>query len=333
MPSKKFYPLVAAGLGAGMAAGFAAYAHLINHRSAMAELCDAYVASTGQKLALTDKSLFQRSVERHREANQREYHVTHKLRCLHFEEKRGAVKTYHLGLTGSNTRAVLYLHGGAFLRQITNQQWSFVDKISWYTGAEVVVPLYPLAPDHVYLDAYDAILPVYRDLLNRYGADAITLLGDSAGGGLAAGFAEWLAQLGMDQPGHTVLVSPLLDLTFSNPEIDKYRQSDRALGVNGLREAGRLWAGEAAADSQQDYRISPLMGDVSQLRNVTVFVGGREILYPDVEAFCIKLRDEGALDRMVLDENQGHDWPLFPTPEARHALRQICRIVNGRTQE
>lgn len=331
MSSKKYYPLFAAGVAAGMGVGLAAYAHLVNHRSVMAELSEAYVASTGQKLAQIDRSLFERSVRRCEEEHAHEYHITRQMRSLHFQDTHGNMKIYHLGLTGSNTRAVLYLHGGAFMRQITNSQWSFVDKICWYTGAELVVPLYPLAPEHTYREAYDALLPLYRELLDRYSADAITLMGDSAGAGLAAGFAEWLAQMNMEQPGHTVLVSPQLDLSYSNPRIDDYRLRDRALGVSGLREAGKLWAGGDDPSDQANYRLSPLLGDVSQLRNVTVFVGGREILYPDIEKYCIKLRDNGALERMVLDKNQGHNWPLLPTPESRGALRQICRIVNGRT--
>ena len=43
-------------------------------------------------------------------------------------------------------------------------------------------------------------------------------MGDSAGGQIALSFAQSLNDKSLPQPGHIVLLSPVLDATFSNPE-------------------------------------------------------------------------------------------------------------------
>lgn len=47
----------------------------------------------------------------------------------------------------------------------------------------------------------------------------MTIMGDSAGGQIALSFAQYLKkETQLPQPGHIVMLSPVLDATFSNPE-------------------------------------------------------------------------------------------------------------------
>ena len=68
------------------------------------------------------------------------------------------------------------------------------------------------------------------------------------------------------------------------------------LSVKGLQRVAKLWA---ASEKHDDYRLSPINGDVSQLRDVLVCVGTREIMYPDSALFVQKLRDAGVLNLLL----------------------------------
>ena len=81
----------------------------------------------------------------------------------------------------------------------------------------------------------------------------------------------------MPQPSHIVLISPVLDATFSNPEAQKYEKGPM-LGIEGSKYLVELWAGNTSLD---DYKISPINGDLDGLGHITIAIGTRKRLYPD----------------------------------------------------
>ena len=69
---------------------------------------------------------------------------------------------------------------------------------------------------------------LYHDLLNQV-ADSkqIVVMGDSAGGQIALSFAQLLKEKHIAQPGHIVLISPVLDATMRHPEVPDYLKKDQ----------------------------------------------------------------------------------------------------------
>ncbi|RAP51011.1 MAG: hypothetical protein BZ136_00215, partial [Methanosphaera sp. rholeuAM74] len=154
----------------------------------------------------------------------------------------------------------------------------------------------------------------------------ITIMGDSAGGGLSAAFSEYLASNGFEQPEHLILISPWVDVSMSG-DYDDYADSDPALGIEGPRELGESWAGDL---DPKDYRISPLFGDVSQLPQTAIFVGTHEIIYPDIIKFYDKLSSSDVDVKLFVGEEMTHVYPIYPlVPESREALNQIVEIILG----
>ncbi len=80
-------------------------------------------------------------------------------------------------------RAAVYLHGGAYISGIARQHWTLIGRLA-DAGVRVEVPLYGLAPQHTYRDAYPFVHEVYRQLAAGNPPQGIALVGDSAGGGL-----------------------------------------------------------------------------------------------------------------------------------------------------
>ena len=310
---------------AGAAAGLEGISQLKWGRSGIATAWAGYQRTTGVRAALLGRDLkcYEDYVAHHREENEREYVIPKwvPIKSLIFEETCDGMKTYHLGTTGMNERAVLYLHGGTYISQISGLHWLFADKLCRDTGAEVCVPIYPLAPAHDHDEAYSLLVDLYEGMVNRYGADKITIVGDSSGGGLAAGIVETFGHYDLPQPAQLVLVSPMLDISMRNPQIHEYFDIDPVLAPWGIAQIGDLWAD---GDDVTLPRLSPINGDVSILRNVTTFVGTREIFYPDCVKWDEKLEAAGINHKLVVGVGLNHNWPLSPIPEARVARKQIA---------
>ena len=98
------------------------------------------------------------------------------------------------------------------------------------------------------------------------------------------------------------------------------------LSVKGLQRVAKLWA---ASEKHDDYRLSPINGDVSQLRDVLVCVGTREIMYPDSALFVQKLRDAGVTVKFVVGRDLPHIFPIYRMPEADQVMTEITKLVNS----
>jgi acetyl esterase/lipase len=222
------------------------------------------------------------------------------------------------------TRGAVYLHGGAYTGEITKQHWALIGALA-DAGVRVEVPLYGLTPQHTYREAYPLVTEVYRQLLERLPAAAVTLAGDSAGAGLALGFAQELTAAGLPQPRRIVLVSPWLDLTLSQPAVRDIAPHDPWLSPAGLVELGRAWAG---GDDPADPRLSPVNGPLNGLALVSVFIGTRDVFYPDVCRLRDRATAEGAALDVTVCAGAVHVYPLTPTPEGRAAADRIVKDVS-----
>jgi acetyl esterase/lipase len=221
---------------------------------------------------------------------------------------------------------VIYLHGGAYVNSFAPQHWDFMSKLVDMSSCTVTAPNYPHAPEHNVHDVFALMLPLYNELAARAGSTNITIMGDSSGGGISLALAQRLREDGHDQPGHVILLSPWLDATLSNPEIVEFDKMDPFLGVEGLKYGGEVYT---RGVDPKSYLASPVYGSLKDLAPVTLFIGTRDILYPD----CRKLRDKAAEEGVRLDyreyDQMVHDWMLGPLPEAKHAIAEIVDTISS----
>lgn len=151
-------------------------------------------------------------------------------------------------------------------------------------------------------------------------------MGDSAGGGLAAAFCEYLATNELAEPEHLILLSPWVDVSMSG-DYDDYMDVDPMLGVDGLIEMGKAWAGDF---DTKDYKVSPLYGDIKKLPQTAIFVGTHEIFYPDIVNFYNKLKDNGIDVELNVGDEMAHVYPLYPlVPESKEAFKHIVEIIKN----
>ncbi|MBN1091791.1 alpha/beta hydrolase [Blastococcus sp. TML/M2B] len=224
---------------------------------------------------------------------------------------------------GGTGRAVVYLHGGSYVSEIAKQHWALISKLA-DAGVRVEVPLYGLGPQHTYREAYPFVTEVYRELLAEVDASAVTVAGDSAGGGLALGFAQTLAEAGLPQPRRLVLLSPWLDLTLSHPDLPALEPRDPWLNIDGTVEAGKAWAG---GDDPIQPRLSPINGELGGLAPMEVYVGTAELCLPDVLLLQERGAAAGAALEVTVCPGAVHVYPLVPAPEGRSAAKRIVEEI------
>jgi acetyl esterase/lipase len=223
----------------------------------------------------------------------------------------------------------MYLHGGAYVNSFSSQHWDLMSKLVQAANCTVTAPNYPHAPEYCVRDVFALMLPLYEELAADAGSANVTFMGDSSGGGISLALAQVLREKGLAQPGHVVLLSPWLDATLSNPEIAAIDKIDPFLGVDGMKYGGAVYARDVDPKS---YLVSPVYGSLKDLAPVTLFIGTRDILYPD----CRKLRDKADAEGVRLDyreyDQMVHNWMLGPMPEAKHAIAEIVETIssNGR---
>jgi acetyl esterase/lipase len=240
---------------------------------------------------------------------------------LHMEQRSGW-PIYTLTSKASQTprRTVVYLHGGAWVNEITSQHWQLAAQIVADARVQVVVPIYPLVP---FTTAAEVVPTIAELAAEKVAPDhSVCLAGDSAGGQMALSAAVMLRDEHRLVLPQTVLISPVLDVSLSNPLIDAVR--DPWLTRVGLREFARRWCGDLP---MTDPMVSPLNADLSGLGPLTVFSGTRDILNPDARLLVEKAAAAG----MEIDyhEQPGlvHVYPLTPTPEGRAARAIIAESL------
>jgi len=234
----------------------------------------------------------------------------------------GGIPVYTVGpLDGTASRFALYLHGGSYVYQIARQHWTLIADLAATAGIRFTVPIFPLAPDATASTIVPAMTDLAAQLIAENGARSVGLFGDSAGGGMALAVAQQLRDRGFPPPRATVLISPWLDISGTDPRLAEISPRDPWLAVPGSHAAGGLYRGEL---SEFDPLVSPIYGNLLGLGPIAMFSGTRDILNADAH----RLVAAAAVARVDLDFHEApgmiHVYPLLPIGEAKPA-REIMR--------
>jgi acetyl esterase/lipase len=229
---------------------------------------------------------------------------------------------------GRSVGHVLFLHGGAYFREMRGWHWWFVEGLARRAGFTVLVPIYPLAP----VGTADAVVPAVTGLAHdvlRQPGRPVFLVGDSAGAGMAVAVAQELTRASARPLAGMVLVSPWVDVTCDDPGITARADLDPWLQAPGLREAGVAYRGSLEPDHPW---VSPIHGDLRGLPPMLVLTGTHDILNADAHRLVAAVGEVGGDVELVEEPGMIHDFPLHPTPEGRAARRRVVAWLCARAQ-
>jgi acetyl esterase/lipase len=226
-----------------------------------------------------------------------------------------------------STQKIVFLHGGAYVYNITPIHWQFVKVLLNQTNATIIVPDYPLAPSAQSKEVYKFMDSLYEDIRSKGQTENLIFLGDSAGAGLALGFAQHLRNNHRPMPQQLILLSPWLDITMTHPDIQKIDKKDPILGINGLRMAGEAYAGEL---QPQNSLLSPIYGEFHGLPQISVFAGTHDLLFTDSVRLRDKMRSASLSINYFEYPNMLHDWALIKyLDESKSAISQITHLIRS----
>ncbi|MEU7483090.1 alpha/beta hydrolase [Streptomyces sp. NPDC042319] len=228
---------------------------------------------------------------------------------------------------GATGRHLLYTHGGAYAFPLQEPHWWLLQHAAKDTGVTLTVPLYRLAPEGDARQAYALLREVYEGLCAEAGPGAVTLGGDSAGGGLALGQALTYRDTGAGRPRQVLLFSPWLDLTMSHPALPSLEPFDPLLRTEDLIEAGRLWAN---GTDPRDPLLSPQFADVTGLPPVHVFQGGRDLFAADARLLAERLEAAGNGGTFTFEPEGEHVYvSAVWTRESRRSLAAVRGLLRS----
>ena len=213
---------------------------------------------------------------------------------------------------------VVNYHGGGFVLGSARQQdWS-CGIVARELDAVVVSVDYRLAPTHRFPagveDCYDALLWAAAHA-EDLGADAtrIGLMGDSAGGNLAA----VVSILARDSDGpavsHQALIYPVTDMTDAIEQDPSYVGNVRGIVLSNADM--EVFHGHYVPDGvdPHDFRLSPLRApDLSHLPPAIVVVAGLDPLHDSGVRYAQALADAG--NRVTVEDfhQMPHGFVSFP---------------------
>lgn len=244
-------------------------------------------------------------------------------------------------------KKIYYFCGGGWQSPPSNQHWHFCAELSSRIP-EVSISLvsYPLAPQNSAPSAFPQLLKLYRTLLqeSREAGETVIFAGDSSGANIVLSLV--LEALREDAetrertngasedpwyPRAILAISPSIDLTRSNPDIEKLDDVDPFLTPEFVISTAKAWHGEW---DPADPRLSPINCDVSLLRKAGVkvhgVVGTYDILCPDAIKFRDRCAAEGVQGRWLVWSKQIHCFPLtfgYGIPEAADAVTWIVDVL------
>ena len=241
---------------------------------------------------------------------------------------------YHRAAGGTGA-AVLYLHGGGM---IVGSVPIFDGPVARYVARSGVAMLsvqYRLAPEHPHptpvQDAYAGLvwLAEHAEELG-IDPDRIAVMGDSAGGGLAAGVAVLARDRGGPRLAHQLLIYPMLDdrNTTPDPELVAFAgwsYDDNITGWNAL-------LGEGHEERDVDPSAAPArLMDGAGLPPAYIEVGQLDIFRDEDVRYALTLSRAGVPVELHVHPGVPHEYDAiaFESDVARRAQADRERVLRS----
>ena len=232
--------------------------------------------------------------------------------------------------TASGDKVIYYLHGGGYISGSAKTGRPLTAPLARQMGVRIFSLDYRLAPEHHFPAGLDDAVAGYRWLLSK-GIEPgnISVMGDSAGGGMALALAMRLRDAREPLPACLVCLSPWTDMTGNSKSIAANAERDPMFVAEDIHRYAHAYLGSG---SRLDPLASPLLGDLAGLPPILIQVGRNEVLLDDARSLNKKIQAAGGASELHVYEDVPHGWHFGApfVPESRAALREIAGFVERR---
>jgi acetyl esterase/lipase len=230
--------------------------------------------------------------------------------------------------------AVLYLHGGGMVAGSVELWDPFVRRYVAETGVPMLAPDYRLAPEHPHPtpveDCY-AGLTWLLDHAAELGVDParVAVMGDSAGGGLAAAVALLARERGVAL-ARQILVYPMLDdrTTVADPRIAPFATWTYDSNWTGW---SALLGGEPGGPDVHWSAAPARAADLTGVAPADIDVGEIDIFCGECIEYARRLRDVGVSVDLHVFRGAPHASDVLAPAATSTALAQALRLRSIRS--
>ncbi len=232
-------------------------------------------------------------------------------------------------------RALLQLHGGAFVTGLNDLYRTFAKRYTDMLGGGTVATLdyrlYPRAPYPAQQEDAMAAWQYLTQTMN-IAPKNILLAGDSAGGNLVLSLCLKLRDAGQPLPGGLICMSPWADLSTSGPSHLDNATSDPTFGVTEEEFTGKpvgVKCHYADLLNAYDPDVSPSFGNFAGFPPMLLQVSSNEVLLSDSEMVADNARQHGVDCTITVYEDMFHVFQgmLDLTPESKKAWEEIGAFI------
>ena len=225
---------------------------------------------------------------------------------------------------------VLFTHGGGFVTGGLEAMQFLCAELASAARVVVVSVDYPLAPEHPFpaaLDTSYAALRWVADYAPELGGDAarVIVMGDSAGGNLAAALCLLARRNGGPRIDRQVLIYPALDATLSTAAMCAATTKRRA-------ECETFYGYYVGDGDRSDELVSPLLAhDLSELPSATIITAEHDSLRDDGLVYATRLARAGVPVRYTNYLGMPHGFLSMPRicTAAPQAIAEIAQTVSS----
>jgi acetyl esterase/lipase len=122
------------------------------------------------------------------------------------------------------------------------------------------------------------------------------------------------------------LLSPWLDVSMENQDIDSIQDRDPILNREALKMIGHMY-GQGL--KLTDPTISPLYGKLIGIDSIALWIGTNDILYADALALEKRLKDEDIDFKVFKHQDMLHTWMFFGIKESIDAIREMVSYIKS----
>ncbi len=223
----------------------------------------------------------------------------------------------------SQKHIIIYLHGGVYVLGSINTYRAMVSHLAKALNSPILYVEYSLAPEHPFPAANDEILKVYSELKKKYPGYTFTIIGDSAGGGLAITLVYNCIESKIELPNSLALISPWINLKCDNSSYVTKQLLDPILSKDFLYSHALLYAPNKIKDA-----------DPSELKFKTfppvfLLVGTDEVLNDDSRNFYAYIKPVQEKSRFKEYKDQKHVWPVsaIHSKESQEAMKDVKEFL------
>lgn len=243
------------------------------------------------------------------------------------EEKIGGVPVFVATPKNyqENSRALIYIHGGAWTLGAPDHLYQMFAPIAEHTSLKTYAIKYRLAPEHPFPCGLDDCLAVYEELLKTHDPKDIFFLGDSAGANLCIATILKAREKGLKLPAAVGVNSPVADIEKNSDT--HYTLFGRDPKLNFEKSLAPCIEVYAKNQDPKNPLISVIHADFAEgFPPISIHVGAREVLLGDAARLNEKLQNADQRSSLHVFDGLWHSVQEHGFPESARSMKLMAKF-------